>query len=394
MATQAQRARWLELARGLLECPTAALMEEVPVRYLLDFAARRPALGMRRDRVGNVVLTYPARPPRGAPPLVLVAHLDHPSFWVTDVRGREVALRFRGWVGLAFARRGTRVRFFRRGQARSIGSGTLERPAGKHGRLQTAQARLRAGKAEAGGFAMWDFPGYALRGGKIVSRGCDDLLGAAAALCVLDELARARPKGTHVWGLFTRAEEVGFYGALAAVRDGGVPKDARVLSLECSRALPGAPQGAGAIVRVGDRSSLFDPRFTDALRRAAAEVSRREPGLRFQTRLMDGGSCEATVFCAAGLRASGLAVPLGNYHNQAGLDGGRKGIGPEHVAVGDFLAEVRLLLELAKRGRGLVALEGQAYARLKALAKQAEAEFKATPLLNDAARPGAVRAES
>ena len=63
---------------------------------------------------------------------------------------------------------------------------------------------------------------------------------------------------------------------------------------------------------------------------------------------MDGGSCEATAFCAYGYRASGVALPLGNYHNQALRADGSKTIGPEHVVVDDFLGEVRLLTELAQ----------------------------------------------
>jgi hypothetical protein len=42
-----------------------------------------------------------------------------------------------------------------------------------------------------------------------------------------------------------------------------------------------------------------------------------------------------------------LALPLGNYHNQKEKRGTPVGIGAEHVAVTDFLTEVRLLNELA-----------------------------------------------
>jgi putative aminopeptidase FrvX len=146
-----------------------------------------------------------------------------------------------------------------------------------------------------------------------------------------------------VWGLFTRAEEVGFLGAIEAVRLGTVPPGASVLSLECSKALPSARQGDGVIVRVGDRMSIFDPGLTESLRTAADTLVRRDGSFRYQRKLMDGGACEATAFCASGFRASGLAVPLGNYHN-ASDDGA--GIAPEHVVVDDWLAEVALLVEL------------------------------------------------
>jgi hypothetical protein len=61
---------------------------------------------------------------------------------------------------------------------------------------------------------------------------------------------------------------------------------------------------------------------------------------------MDGGACEATAFCAAGYRSSGLALPLGGYHNASD---DAPGIVPETVQVADHLAEVRLLVALADR---------------------------------------------
>jgi endoglucanase len=187
---------------------------------------------------------------------------------------------------------------------------------------------------------MWGFPGWSIEDGRVTARVCDDLLGCAAILSVLDEIAAAG-ESTCVWGLFTRAEEEGFLGAFEAIRLGTVPKDADILSLECSKALPHAPQGGGVIVRVGDRMSIFDPSLTAAVEAAAAKVD----GLTSQRRLMDGGACEATAFCAAGYRASGLAVPLGGYHNASD---GEPGIVPETVMVDDYLSEVQLLTSLTR----------------------------------------------
>ena len=131
-----------------------------------------------------------------------------------------------------------------------------------------------------------------------------------------------------------RAGDDGFVVLLPAI-------GASVLSLECSKALPDAPQGGGVILRVGDRMSIFAPALTEALRVAADEAK-----VHHQRKLMDGGACEATAFCASGYRASGLAVPLGNYHN---ADDSGPGIAPETVLVDDWLAEVDLLVALACR---------------------------------------------
>ncbi|MBI3829780.1 MAG: hypothetical protein HY291_09700 [Planctomycetes bacterium] len=382
MAQKDALKRWLAIARELLECPTATLMEELPLRHILEFADQRPALRVRRDRSGNLYVGYPASAFKSPEPLVLVAHLDHPGFWIEEAKSCTARLRFRGGVMLDHAAVGTRVRFFRRGWSKATGRGRILRAKGENGRLRYATATVDSGTAEPGGFAMWDLPAFSLRNGKIVTRCCDDLLGAAAALCVLDELARTRPKGVAVWALFTRAEEVGFYGALMAVKDRKIPKNARVISLECSKALPHAPQDGGVIVRVGDSASLFDATFSEALRQTGLRIQKHDPAFRFQRRLMDGGACEGTVFCSAGFRASGLALPLGNYHNQA-VSGIRKKIGPERVAIGDYIGEVRLLIELAKLGRGIEKLESVTRKMLAERSRAAAKEIRRMPLLEE-----------
>jgi endoglucanase len=277
------------------------------------------------DAAGNVVVKFGT-----GTPLVLVAHLDHPGF---HVLGQQLA--FKGGLMAANALPGSPLHYFRRGERDPIGEGELlTADADANGRLTGATATNVAGD-----FAMWGFPGWSIADGRVTARVCDDLLGCAAILAVLDEIAASRPS-TCVWGLFTRAEEEGFLGALEAIRLGTVPKDANVLSLECSKALATAPQGGGVIVRVGDRMSIFDPSLTAALEAAAGSVE----GLRSQRRLMDGGACEATAFCAAGYRASGVAVPLGGYHNASD---GEPAIVPETVMVDDYLGEVQLLTALA-----------------------------------------------
>jgi endoglucanase len=377
-------ARWLAIAEGLASRPTATCLEQAPAGWIRSFVRRNGRLALSEDSAGNLVVRYPSRGRATSPPLVLVAHLDHPGFVVRAVDGRRVALEFRGGVRLRHVRRGAGVEFFARGGDRPVGRGTLVavRGQGVRGarRLAAAAARVTRGRAEAGGFAMWALPACVIRRGRIEGRALDDLLGAAAALATLDEIARARPRGARVWGLFTRAEEVGFWGALAAIRAGTVPHDARVLSLEASRALPHAPQGAGVIVRVGDARSLFHPPLVDVLVREARSLAAEDSSFRFQRRLMDGGSCEATAFCAAGYRAAGLALPLGNYHNMRGLDGGSPSIGAEHVRAADYLAEVALLVRLAGRSGRLRGLEAQADRWLPAASARAVRALAAAPL--------------
>ena len=67
-----------------------------------------------------------------------------------------------------------------------------------------------------------------------------------------------------------------------------IPRKAAVIGLETSKALPHAPQGKGPIIRVGDKTSIFDDAATAALVQAAADAK-----LPHQRCLMSGGTCEA-----------------------------------------------------------------------------------------------------
>jgi endoglucanase len=64
---------------------------------------------------------------------------------------------------------------------------------------------------------------------------------------------------------------------------------------------------------------------------------------------MVGGACEATAFGVYGYIATGLCLPLGNYHNMGFLDEVEAGIGVarpmlEEVSLDDFHGLVDLLL--------------------------------------------------
>jgi putative aminopeptidase FrvX len=372
--------RWVRIAGDLLSCPTAPLMEDLTAQHVWDFARQRRSLFRRQDAAGNIVIGYPASGNRSSAPLVVVSHLDHPAFHVSRVDGSKVCLRFRGGVRAEHVREGERVRFFERGNPVAIGRGALTRIVAQNERVFEADARLRSGRAASPGFANWDLPAFRQRGQRICACACDDLMGCATALCALDELHRSRPRGGSLWVLFTRAEELGFYGALLAAKAHVLPRRSRVISLECSRALPAAPQGNGVILRVGDSAGVFDPKLCEAMRQGAEDLREKESEFCFQRRLMDGGACEAFAFGQAGYRAAGLALPLANYHNQAGLDGGRKAIGEESVLLGDFTGAVRLVLHLACGAKEWPRWERAAGKRLGALARQASREIAACPL--------------
>src|SRR5690606_37731588 len=104
-------------------------------------------------------------------------------------------------------------------------------------------------------------------------------------------------------------------------------RGSRLIALENSRAFPDSPIHAGPIVRVGDRVSVFSPELTGAVAQVAQTIaggpatptaSQKQsdmPTWKWQRKLMAGGACEASVFCAMGYQATCVCLPLGNYHN-------------------------------------------------------------------------------
>ncbi len=63
-------------------------------------------------------------------------------------------------------------------------------------------------------------------------------------------MMKGRGKVT-VFGLFTRAEEVGFVGAVHLAKAWPLPEGVRFVSLETSAPRGGAELGKGPVVRVG-----------------------------------------------------------------------------------------------------------------------------------------------
>ncbi len=323
---RAAHRRWLT---ALTDLPTASGVEDEVVAWVESWAHRR---GHRftRDEAGNLYLRSTARSRRR--PVVAVAHMDHPALVVTAGGSNEVEAELRGGVHPQYLDRAAVEVGSVRGQVVSHDSAT--------GRTILSMKAV----VETGAIARWRFASTSLgiADGVLSARACDDLAGVAAGLAALD-LAAERGIN-HLSVLLTRAEEVGFVGAIAACKLGTIPAEARVMSIECSRSSIDAPLGGGPVVRVGDASSVFSAELTNRLSTLV-----KDSGVRFQRKLMAGGSCEATAFCAYGYEATGLCLPLDNYHNMVDIDGVMAGrrrarLGPERIDLSDFHGLVDLLV--------------------------------------------------
>ena len=107
------------------------------------------------------------------------------------------------------------------------------------------------------------------------------------------------------------------------------------------------PPGAGVIIRVGDRASVFNSALTYFLTAQSELLGKKDRHFRHQRAFMPGGVCEATAYDIWGYTAASLCVPLGNYHN---MDVKRKIIGPEFIDVNDWKNMVKLFVRLAQQG--------------------------------------------
>lgn len=380
--------------KSILSQPTAPFREGHVIR-LLEHEFQTHGVPYFKDPIGNIVVGASnkaeylrmVRQASKEPLRIFIAHMDHPGFhgvkWLSPTEievkwhgGSPTALLDNAPVWLADAKGWVAEGYFKNvtmiPSGRAIDTAVVEVPA----------TDRRTSKAEHlyGGLrfrsSFWQ------EGELIYTKAADDLVGVfAIASLAIDllghepmpianvDLKRAKKSGAKAkksaakkmsspkkspfpfLGLLTRAEEVGFIGAIGHFELGWLKNPKRPLlcvSLETSRTLPGADIGKGPVVRLGDRASVFD---AGALKVFADLAQKTLPG-RHQKRIMDGGRCEATAATVYDLPAIGISVPLGNYHNQCFEGGpdscGPNGPAPEFVHLGDvegLLTLCRALIE-------------------------------------------------
>ncbi|MDH5648292.1 MAG: hypothetical protein OEY67_01445 [Gammaproteobacteria bacterium] len=357
-----------KLLLDLLSQPTAPFRESHVVRFVQS-VLNESGVPSFTDNIGNIVVGVSSRDSyirllrtRDKEPVRLfVAHMDHPGFhgvkWLSPNR---LAIK---WHGGSPVKHLSGHSVWLADDERKLAVGKLMRPAlvkGKWG-IDSAQVILSQGKNQQtlpdakNLFGSFLFRAPVWQSGKrIYANAADDLTGVFAilntAMCLWQKHKLA---GQSFLGLLTRAEEVGFVGAVGHFNLGWLERRTRPLvciSLEASRTLPNAEIGKGPIVRLGDRRTVFQANGLKLLADIADKVL---PG-RHQKRIMDGGSCEATAATAFGIPAIGISLPLGNYHNQ-GLEGGPDcpksgGPAPEFVHMDDIAGELKLCLALMRLG--------------------------------------------
>jgi len=362
-AVRDEHHRWLSEVTAI---PTASGKEQRVIAWIERWCKARPDVALSSDASGNLHLALKSATP-SQHPTYFTAHLDHPAFVVERVVSTtELELSFRG---------GVMDDYFIDAKVIVHDSGDKALAATLKGEIKPeyaspaykyyrAQLDIPAHSIGAGDVAVWDVGPVHVKDGIIYTLGCDDLSAVAASLAALDQLRHPAsgnaPPDVRI--LFTRAEEIGFIGAIAACRHKTMPVGSRVLALENSRSFADSPIGGGPIVRVGDRLSIFSPSLTDSVAKRAEQIAGGSaptasqkladaPAWKWQRKLMAGGACEASVYCTYGYEATCLCLALGNYHNMADLAAVQAGtnttpprVGPEHVSIADFDGLVELLV--------------------------------------------------
>lgn len=294
-------ARLIELLERVLSCPTAPFHEHHVRDQIVALLGALPAVEVTTDDFGNLIACY-----RGSgeavPGLAFGAHMDHPG-WVRDPESGEAT--FLGGVPERYREGGKNpVRWF-----------------------------------DDGAFGMWDLPACEIRDGLVHSRACDDLIGCVAMIALFENLQAMNFAGA-CYAIFTRAEEVGFVGAVELAKHWPLGDGVKFVSLENSSPVGHAQQGKGPVVRVGDRMTVFDDEITGELLEAAKAAQ-----IDVQRCLLDGGSCEATAMQLYGVRAAGISVLLNFYHNCGPGDE----IVPESISLADAAGMIDLITALVER---------------------------------------------
>ena len=286
------------------------------------------------------------------PVRIFIAHMDHPGFHgVSWISKNALSIK---WHGGSPVKHLSGSKVWVTNDTGEVLEGYLSNIALHKSKLSIDTANVRfknlpddfrnfEAKTLFGGFA---FRSHAwIRGNRLYTRAADDLVGVFCIVRTAINLFRKQKKGIPFIGLLTRAEEVGFVGAVRHLELNWLKKARRpvvCVSLEASRNLPGAEIGKGPVVRQGDRRTTFESNALQVLSELASKILPNQ----HQRRVMDGGACEATATTAWGLPTVGITLPLGNYHNQ-GLDGGMdcsrpNGPAPEFVHLGDIEGELKL----------------------------------------------------
>jgi endoglucanase len=320
----------LELLRELSNA-AAVSGDEGAVRRLVMEAVRPHAAELRVDALGNVLAVKPAEGRRGAPRVLLAAHMDEVGLMVVD-HDSDGGLRFevvggineRVLLGKPVVVGPKRVPGVIGATPVHLLSGERRQSVVKTGQMRIdigASSQEAAKRLVAAGERATFATEFAVLEGALRGKALDDRLGCALLIALL----RGGPFPVTLHAAFTVQEEVGLRGARVA---GYAVEPDAALALDCTPAndLPdsrgrentqyNARLGKGPVIYRADRSTISDSRLVEHLARTAEANA-----LPYQFRQPGGGGTDAGAIQRgrAGVPVASVSVPARYLHGPAGL---------------------------------------------------------------------------
>lgn len=299
------------------------------------------------DRVGNVIAVIPSGK-KGAPRLMICAHMDEPGFLVKDVDGDgKVWMKFYGGIpterisGRLGVINGTEKCIFAARPIHVLSSDERTKPTSAdkiYAELGFKDKESADAKVKIGDYGAL-YPSFCEVGRYYKGKA----LGSRASCALLIELIRKIkaekiPHECDIYFAFTTREEVGNMGAEVAANviapdraiivDGigaydtpGVPKECKISSL-----------GGGAVISGIDAKTVFDPALVDKARKIADEN-----GIKYQFVVRQSQVGEGAVVQRAlgGCECIGVSIPT-RYKKSAS----------EMISPADYDAALGLLSKL------------------------------------------------
>ena len=335
--------RALDILRLLGGCPATSFHEGIVSRRIVDILDASK-IDYRVDKYGNIIARVGGNLEAESEslPIAFVAHMDHPGFEVVRYEEELPIASSLGGVPLASLIKGANAFYFDENGNRF--KCVLEPTPGDQNELLVKSSVLPPVGAPIV-FALDDF---SISEDILRMRAMDDLAGCAAIIASLEELNN-NPSSSEVYGVFTRAEEVGLIGARLLSLEKTLPQNTFVVSVETSSIIPGVTQGEGPVIRTGDASYTFNSEAEQILIMGREAIKSSDSDYKCQRQLMSAGSCEASAFAVNGYRTTGIAFPLGNWHNATTtIRDPNGGVGDEYISVYDFIGGVRLIESSAR----------------------------------------------
>ncbi|MEC9438521.1 MAG: hypothetical protein VX917_03675 [Chloroflexota bacterium] len=335
--------RALDILMLLGGCPATSFHEGLVSRRIVDILDASK-IDYRVDMYGNIIASVDGNLEAESEslPIAFVAHMDHPGFEVVRYEEELPIATSLGGVPLASITKGANAFYFdEKGNRFKC---ELEPIPGDQNELLVKSSVLPPVGAPIV-FALDDF---SISEDILRMRAMDDLAGCAAIIASLEEL-KNNPSASEVYGVFTRAEEVGLIGARLLSLEKTLPQNTFVVSVETSSIIPGVTQGEGPVIRTGDASYTFNSEAEQILIMGREAIKSSDSDFKCQRQLMSAGSCEASAFAVNGYRTTGIAFPLGNWHNATTtIRDPNGGVGDEYISVYDFIGGVRLIESSAR----------------------------------------------